>query len=813
MTKKIKIAIGILGTLLLIGIAAFFILRHLVTKSFPVVDGKLHVEGLEEPVTIYRDEYGVPHIIAQNEHDLFFAQGYVHAQDRLWQIDIMRRAGEGRLSEVFGSSTLSYDKLFKTIGIQRIAEKLESQLHPESQQILQAYSDGINAFIHSHRGNYPIEFDMLNYVPEDWQPVHTLIVSRMMAWELNLSWYVDLTLGELVDKFGEEKAAEIFPTYPEHAPVIVPKELLKASPHFGGLNKKIAFGGTEFLRTDKSFRKFFGMLGMHIGSNAWAVSGKKSASGFAMLANDPHLGLSEPSKWYEMHLKGGSLDVAGVSLLGAPGIIIGHNHFIAWGMTNVMADDADFFIEKEDSLDHSRYEYKGLLKSFETYDDTIFVKDSDAVPITLRESVHGPIINDVNPTAKGFSQSPLALRWTGEDMSDELYSIYCINKAQSWKEFKDGVKEFTVPGQNFVYADVKGNIGYCMGVHLPIRASQNPTLPMPGWTGTYDWTGFVPFEKLPEMFNPPEEFIATANNKTTDASFPYHISNLWEPPSRIERIREFLSTRNKLTVDDFKQMQLDYYSNFAKQLTPYIIHAFDSVKIFDPNIQTALKYFRNWNFLETKNDVTTTLLNVWFTHLMENIFENKMGEGLYKNYIFLANIPLRVVPALFETPSSLWFDDPSTPNIETRDEIIRKSLAEAISDLQQRLGYEMKTWQWGRLHTLTFEHPFGSHPPLGAIFNIGPFEVGGSGTTLNNGEYHLADPYQMHLGPSMRQIVDFSDINGALSVIPTGQSGQPLSGHYSDQTPLWLNGEYHTLPLDEAAIKSAAKHQLRLIPK
>jgi penicillin amidase len=802
MSKKVKIAIGIFGSLIIIAVAAFFILQHLVTKSFPVVDGELRVDGLEQPVTIYRDEYGVPHIIAQNEHDLFFAQGYVHAQDRLWQMDITRRAGEGRLSEILGSATLEYDKLFKTVGIQRIAEKLEAQLHPESRLILHAYSDGINAFIHSHRGNYPVEFDMLNYVPEDWEPVHTLIVSRMMAWELNLSWYVDLTLGELVQKFGEERAKEIFPTYPENAPVIVPKDLL---------DRKIAFNGSDFLRADKSFRKFFGMLGMHIGSNAWAVSGKKSANGFAMLANDPHLGLSEPSKWYEMHLQGGALDVAGVSLPGAPGIIIGHNHSIAWGMTNVMADDADFFIEQEDSLDHNRYQHKGKLKNFEIYSDTIFVKDSAFVPITIRESVHGPIINDVNPTATA-SQNPVALRWTGEDMSDELFSIYCIDKAHSWNEFKEGAKEFTVPGQNFVYADDKGNIGYCMGVRLPIRASQNPTLPMPGWTGYYDWTGFVPFEKLPEVYNPPEEFIATANNKTTDASFPYHISNLWEPPSRIERIREFLSTRNKLTVNDFKQMQLDYYSHFAKQMIPFIIHAFDSVRVTDTDLQMALKYFRNWNFQETKSDVTTTLFNVFFTHVMENIFENKMGGELYRSYIFLANIPLRVVPALFETPSSLWFDDPSTPNIETRDDVIRKSLADAMNDLQPKLGDEMKTWQWGRLHTLTFEHPFGSRPPLGTIFNIGPFEVGGSGTTLNNGEYHLADPYRMHLGPSMRQITDFSDINGALSVIPTGQSGQPLSAHYSDQTPLWLNGEYHTMPLDDAAIQSIAKHRLRLIP-
>ncbi len=801
MKTRLKIILGILGSLVVIVLVTLLILRYLVTKSFPAVDGNVRIAGLEHPVTIQRDEFGVPHIFAENEHDLFFAQGYVHAQDRLWQMDVSRRAGQGRLSEVFGSSTLKFDRLFRTIGMARIAQKLEENLHPESRRVLQAYSDGVNAFIAAHRGKYPVEFDMLNYTPEEWKPIHSLLVARLMAWELNISWYTDLVLGDLYKTLGEEKAKEIFPTYPENAPVIVPKELRSAN---------ISDNMLQLIDVDQAFRKFYGTTGTHIGSNAWAVGPQKSVSGKAMLANDPHLGFSVPSKWYEIHLCGGEYNVAGVSLPGTPTIVIGHNKEVAWGLTNVMADDADFYLEMTNSA--REYFFKDVWKPMTVFQDTIVVKDSSAVIMTIKETHHGPIINEVNPVGSMTKDVLISMRWTGQDVSDELYSLLLINRSKNWKEFKAGVKEFTVPGQNFVYADSGGNIGYLAGVRLPIRSAQNATLPMPGWTGEYDWNGFVPFERLPWLYNPPKHFIATANNKTTDNSFPYHISNLWEPPSRIQRLDELLLKQEKFSSDDFKRMQADYFSYFAKETTPYIIHAYDSARIPNEDVRTALSYFQNWHFQFSKDDVPTTIFHVFFTHLLKNIFFDKMGEELFRKYIFIANIPYRTVPVLLKNPSSSWFDDASTPQVETRDVVIRKSLEEAIQELKASLGGEMKTWQWGIIHTITFRHPFGSQPPLGSVFNVGPFPIGGSGTTLNNGEYYLADPYQETLGPSTRQIVDFSDIDAACSIIPTGESGQPMHDHYSDQTPLWLGGEYHTLPIDSVRASALAKHTLRLLP-
>lgn len=799
---KSKIIVGVIFSLVLIAIVIFVALRYLVKKSFPEYDGTVTAAQLHHTVTIYRDEYGVPHIFAQDEYDLFFSQGYVHAQDRLWQMDIARRAGEGRLSEVLGTATLKFDKMLRTIGFKQIAQRLENHISPKSKMVLQAYADGVNEFIRTHKGKYPIEFDMLNYEPEEWKPLHSLMISRLMAWELNISWHVDVVLGELMSKLGEEKAKQVFPAYPENAPVIVEQIL----------DKKNIDALKNFAELHSQFKKFFGTTGTHIGSNAWVVSPKKSFSGKAMLANDPHLGLSMPAKWYEIHLRGGEFDVAGVSLPGAPLIIIGHNRNVAWGLTNVMADDADFYLEQTDSLGAEKYLFKGEWNDIETTLDTIWVKDSAEVPIIIRKTLHGPAINEIYPLKDFSSSNFITMKWTGFEMSDEILGIYLINSAKDWQSFLSGVRQFTVPGQNFVYADAHGNIGFHPGVRLPKRNGNNPTLPFVGWTGEHEWAGFIPFEELPSSYNPPEGFIATANNKTSH-TVKYHISNLWEPPSRIQRIREALQSKERLDVTDFKRMQNDYYSHFAKDITPYILAAFEGHTVSDSRLVTALNYFRNWNFMMTKEDVPTTIFEVFFNKLAANLLKDEMGDELFQRYMFLANLSYRVVPALLKDTTTTWFDNVATPFVETRDDIIRNSMNDALQELTQRFGSNIKEWHWGKLHTLTLKHPFGDVQVLSSIVNIGPVEVGGSGTTLNNGEYHLNEPYAMVLGPSTRQIVDFSDINKAFSVIPSGQSGQPLHPHYADQFALWKNGEYHEMALDENQIALTSKNILYLTPE
>lgn len=798
--NKTKIFVGAVFSLCALAVVLFFAFRYLLTKSFPEYDGTIDAPGLTDNVAVYRTEYGVPHIIANNMHDLFFAQGYVHAQDRLWQMDIARRAGEGRLSEVLGTSTIAFDRMLKTIGFKDIAKQLEKQLHPTSLEILTAYSAGVNEYIRTHKGKYPIEFDMLNYEPEEWTPVHSIMIARLMAWELNISWHVDVVLGELVATLGIERARQVFPTYPENAPVIVDY----------ALHRDVLSPLRSFTASQTAFKQFFGTGGTHIGSNAWAVSPSRSASGMAMLANDPHLGLGIPAKWYEIHLKGGEINVAGYSLPGAPLVILGRTPDIAWGFTNMMADDADFYLEKTDTLQSGTYLFKGEWKNFDVSYDTIRVKDSLEVPMTIRRTLHGPVINDCYPISRYNSSDVISMKWTGYEMSDEIYAIYRITVSKDWNGFLSGVKHFTVPGQNFVYADHAGNIGYHAGVRLPKRPADNPTLPFPGWTGEYEWTGFIPFEELPSSYNPVEGYIATANNKTADR-IPYHISNLWEPPSRIQRITEVLQSKSPVDVHDFKKLQNDHYSHFAKELTPYILSAFRNA-VRSERVETALNYFRNWNFMLEKDDVPTAIFEVFFQHLIKNTYRDEMGDELFDRYIFLANMPYRVTLSLLGDTTTTWFDNAMTQAVESRDDIIVKSLNDALDDLSLLLGGEMKEWRWGRLHTLTLQHPFGEMEILRPVFNIGPTAMGGSGTTVNNGEYRFGKPYAMWLGPSMRHIADFADAGRSLSVIPSGQSGQPLHPHYSDQFPLWKNGEYHSMTMDLDEIAHKSKNILYLTP-
>jgi penicillin amidase len=804
--QRKKVIIGVSGVLIVTILAVGIYLHHLITKSFPQTTGTISVRSIKADVKVYRDENGVPHIFAENEQDLMFAAGYVTAQDRLWQMDVTRRYGQGRLAEVFGKDVYAIDVMTRTIGFNRIARQIEGGLHPESRQTLQAYADGVNYYIETHRKELPIEFDMLGYEPEPWKVEHSLIITRLMGWELNISWWVDITMGELVEKLGEQKVSELYPVYPDNAPLIVPHTIS---------SERLSHIGNDFLEVAKFARRFFGTEGTQIGSNSWAVTGSKSLSGKPILANDPHLIFQQPAKWYEMHLVGGRYDVAGVALPGTPGVVIGHNQSIAWGLTHSMADECDLYIEEIDSLDNTKYLYNGEKRDFKVITENVFVKDSGNIPVTVRLTHRGPIISNIHPLkyiGKEISEirpdtslgnTAMSIRWTGFEFSDENYAFYLINRAKNWEEFKQGMREFAVPGQNFIYADTAGNIGYWYAVKLPKRKGKNPCLPFPGWTDEYEWQGFVPFDELPHTYNPPEEFIATANNKPVGDSYPYYLSNLWEPPARITRIREMMEERERLSVEDFKQMQMDYLSTDARENVPFILHAHPDSSVYGNDTRTALVYLRNWDFVFKKEDIATTIYNAFMLNLMRNTFADEMGEELFQKYIFLSSMVNRAVTDLLKRDHSTWFDNVKTEQAETRDDIIRESLKDAMGQLKQQLGNETKNWRWGNLHTVTFQHPFGRGGVLDKVFNVGPFPVGGATTTVNNAEFSYIRPYRNTLGPSMRQIVDLADIDTSLIVITTGQSGQPFFKHYDDQVQLWLNGGYIKMVTNRRAIEGS----------
>lgn len=810
-----KILIGLSISLLITFIIAGGIFHSMLMSSLPVYDGEIKSSKIISDIEIYRDSFAVAYIIADNYKDAAFALGYVHAQERLFTMDIIRRAGEGRLSEVLGEEALPFDNMFRTVGIKRNIVKNLSKYNPTVMELLQAYSNGVNAYIDEHAGNYQIEFDVLGYRPEKWQPLHSLIVIKMMAWELNISWWTDLSFSELVQKLGKEKVLEFLPDYPENAPTIIADNFK----HLPAIN-------SSFAETDRAFRKFIGWTGTHLGSNNWVVNANKSLLGKPIIANDPHLAFSAPGKWYAATIKSKDGWVAsGVTLPGVPGVVIGKGENISWVLTNVMNDDSDFYVEKLDST-KSDYFVDGVWNNLNIIKDTIKVKNGKEQIIEIKETHRGPIISDIHPFNFVYNKQeskspPVSMKWSGNEFSDEMLGFFKINKAKNWNEFRDGVKYFGIPGQNFVYGDASGNIGYIMGARIPLRKGNNPTFVFDGTSTANDWQGFVPAEEIPAVLNPSENFIASANNKTLK-NFKYHISNLWEPSSRIDRIRELLNSKEKHSVDDFKKYQLDITSPYARLIVPHIVKAFEGIKIKDKNLKTSLELLSNWNFELNKQSQTPAIYALTLKYLLRNIYYDEMGDDSYNRFVFLANVPYRSLLQILEKPESILYDDVRTVKRETKDEIVRKSLSDALSYLEEKVGKDLTEWQWGRLHKVTFKHSFsGNFSLLDKFINIGPYEIGGDGTTVNNTEYPFAESIEKYamfrhdefdnvLGPSMRYIYDFSKPDEYYLILTTGQSGNVMSNNYNDQTPYWLDGKYMLIRTDEASIRKN-KHLLKII--
>lgn len=808
MPRPSVVVLGITGTLLAGLIVAFFFFRHLLVKSYPVTSGTVAVSGLGAPTDVYRDGYGIPHLRAATTADLMYATGYVQAQDRLWQMDLLRRAGEGRLSELFGERTLPIDMMFRMLNLSSVADSMEAHLHADSRDALRSYANGVNAFIESHRGAYPPEFDMLDYAPRRWEIRHSLIVTRLIAWELALAWWTDLTYGAISERVSLAKLNELFPDWPDSIRVTVPTGQ-KASPT-GSLNSFSALFDAA-----RDYRGMFGLGNLGGGSNAWAVNASRSESGYPVLANDPHLGMPQPSRWYLMHLSAPGLNVSGVTIPGLPVVVIGHNDAIAWGLTNAMLDDVDFYIEKSDSSNAENYIYRGSSLPMTARTEVIYLGADDSVEVVFRSTMHGPVVNDVHPVLRGRDRGgsqPVTMKWTGFDVSDEVHGFLGINRATDPAGFEEGLSHLTVPGQAVAYGDTAGNIAYWTTGKVPLRGKQHPMLPLPGWTGDAEWTGYLDFRSLPRLFNPPDGVIACANQKISDDGYPWYLSTLWEPPSRIQRIRELLQGAAQFTADDFKRMQQDVVSPYARESTALLLRVCAAGPQTDSTSSAALDYLRNWDYRFATGDVATTIFNEYYVRLLENTYLDEMGDSLFRSFTEFGAIPNRVTSGLMAGDSSLWFDDVGTPGRESRNDIIRKSLVDALDALRGRMGGVMKEWRWGNIHTVTFRHPFGARIPLDRIFNVGPFPVAGGATTVNKTEYSTSNPYEVSVGPSMRQVVDLARPLEGYFVLTGGQSGQPLHEHYDDQAPLWLNGGYIRVTMDWSEIREAPWDRLTLEP-
>lgn len=753
---------------------------------------------VKDRVEVYRDAYGVPSVVAQNRPDAFTAVGYAMAQDRMFQMEMVRRATRGRLAEILGPDLVRVDKIFLALSAVKGLDELYDEQAPEIKKYYAAFSQGVNLFIQN--GPLPLEFKILGFEPEPWRPSDCMGVAVFMAWDLNLGWGIDLLAMVVADRLGSEMVEQFFPGYPASGPTIVPP------------GEFTARGVEEFLTAALASRKFMG-AGLSDGSNSWVLSGEKTTTGKPILCNDMHLGFGQPAIWWECGIITPDYKVKGLMVPGVPLALAGHTPKLAWGLTNVMADDADFFIEKLNPDNPDEYLVGEEWQPLRKVTREIKVKGGKTLTQVFRITRNGVIINDLKVPAP-LGNRVLAMRWSGQDVLGGASPTFLgIHQATDWESFNQAVSNFGCPGQNFVYADTEGNIGYRTGVHIPRRrGGYNPILPIEGWSGKYGWDGYLPFELQPNMLNPKEGFIATANNKTVGPEYPHYISAYYAGTERIGRIRELIKAKEKHSPADMKTIHMDVKSLTAVQIRPHILEALKDRQLSEREA-AALKLLKDWDLRLTVDSAAAGIFELtWislFTEIAGDEVEPKLLEAWLKNH-YIAN---QALLNWLESGTPL-FDDTRTKEKETKKVIIRRALNKALDRLAKEFGTDdMADWKWGKIHTLTFNHPFsGQSPILDRIVNLGPYPVGGGMFTVNPLQYRLKGDLAVISGASMRHVYDFSDLEKSRGSITTGQSGHFLSDHYADQVKLWLTGETHPLTLDPKRAAETAEYQLTLEP-
>jgi len=817
----------LLVVIIIVGLLAGGGLYVMVQHTLPQTSGNLAVSGLASSVEVIRDRWGVPHIYAQNLDDLFFAQGYVMAQDRLWQMEFNRRVAAGRISEFAGSGTLKDDILLRSLGLYRVAQATVQRLSPQTLRILDAYGRGVNAFVDTHRDRLPLEFTVLNTVGGaniQWQPwtaTDTIAIGNVMALGLSMNMRIELFRSQMWARLGEERAADLEPGYPREGPFIV---------KYSGKGEKgedehpVAGGdsavGDALADLAHSYDRvlYMALSGQlpdddevilplsAIGSNNWVVGGKRTTTGKPFLANDPHLGIQNPSIWYEAHLEAPGLRIAGVTFVGVPGIVLGHNDRIAWGATNSEVDVQDLYIERINPANPRQYEYRGAWEDGQLWHEEIKVK-GQAQPVVrdILVTRHGPIITE---GVKDRITETVALQWALYSGGTLFEAVARLWTARDWNDFQAAMKLWDVPSQNIVYADVDGNIGYQMPGLVPVRTKGDGAAPLPGWSGEYEWSGWIPYEDLPTVYNPFNGFVASANNRPVDYLYKYHLSNEWAPPYRAQRIEDLLTAKPALSIQDMRDIQADVYSAPDRELARYIV----GLSAADDMQRKAIALIKAWDGRTSMDSVAASLVETTLSYTMRNTFSDELGK-LANDYLD-NGVPvlLRILPQ----NDNIWFDDVTTPQRERRDDILRRSFTSALTDLRKRLGDDMSMWTWGRLHTATFKHQaFGDIPLLNRIFNLGPVPIagsGGNGFTVYAATYNLARPYAVGTISSMRAIYDLSNLDNSLMVNAVGQSGQPGAKHYGDMITAWRDVVHHPMPFSRPAVEQHRADVLSLSP-
>ncbi|WGG47972.1 penicillin acylase family protein [Rossellomorea sp. DA94] len=768
--KRLKITLWTAGSILFILLGLLIFANYYIDRSLPVTTGTLTLKGLSKEVTIIRDKDGVPHIQAQNEKDLYMAQGYVQAQDRLFQMDLSRRQASGRLSEVVGEKAVDRDKFFRTFGLRRAAEVSFTAYPDEAKQLLEWYAEGVNAYMEEAQdgGRLPIEFTLLGYKPEKWTPIDSLTIGKYMAFDLGGHWQGQAFRYWALDNLSKEKAYDLFPTYPKDAPTIL----------------------SDIGEPQIDFKQSFAAAVIppeFNGSNNWVVSGDKTKSGKPLLADDPHLSLGTPSIWYQMQLESPEVNVSGVIFAGIPGIILGHNEQIAWGVTNTGPDVQDLYIEKRSEEDPNLFLYDGKWEKATIVQEPIKVKDGGTIPYKVTITRHGPVISEF--AHQDEAKEVMSMRWTALDPSLELSAIININKAKNWDEFEEALEDFHVPTQNFVFASKDGTIAYKANGKIPIRKKGDGLLPVPGWDPDYDWQGFIPFDELPKVINPESGYVATANNKVVTDDYPYHISHHWAQPYRYMRISEYLEGKSDLTISDMKALQMDQLNLHAREFVPILIKDMESVSL-NGDQRKAIEMLKSWNYLDDKDLAAPLIFHQWMNEISTGLFEKDVPDDMMKLFEGRQSVVDELIRKAHKGEESEWFADQ-----EGYETFLAKSLGGALSELEEAYGSSMEEWEWGMYHRVYFEHPLSSASPILKRFlnEKDPVPVGGSRVTVEAASYN--DEGIVNHGASWRFAIDTSDMENGYHIVGPGQAGHYKSEWYQDQIDAWVNGDYHKTSL------------------
>ncbi len=789
-----KILWGFLILILVVIIGGLLYVRHLKQAPQPDYSKDMQLNGLYQPVKVIRDKWGMPHIYAKNLEDLYRTLGYIMAQDRLWHMDLIRRATQGRLSEIFGKDFVQTDLLLRSLRITDHSDYLYKHLPDSLINYLLAFSDGVNQYIQQAK-NLPIEFRILGYKPDLWTPQNTLNLIGFMAWDLTSGWRGDLVLWEVMQKVDSLRFKEALPNF-DTSQFIYDYHIPEASPTINIvkiINQLDNLGIRAFTA-----------------SNNWAVGPQKSVYGKPILANDMHLGFGIPGIWYQVHLiVPGKLNVTGVAIPGAPGVVSGHNQHIAWGMTNVMLDDVDFYIEKINK-DTTQYLVDGKWRPLEIRNEQIITKEGDTIVKKLYFTHRGPIVSGF----KGIKDKVISAAWVGNDtLSNEYMGVVLLNFAKNWDDFLEACRYFRSVAQNIVYADDKGNFGIHMGAAIPLRVKPG-YLPFPGDTSLYDWKGYVAFDQIPYVFNPSCGYVASANNKSAP-DYPYYITQYYYQDYRYSRITYLLRSKEKLSTEDFKKIHLDQKSKLVERTLPKILFEIAKIRTDDQTVKDAIKAMAEWDGVMRATQAAPLIFEEFYFQFVYEIISDELGEKVTRDYMSNKTFANTIFENVLNDHFSPWLDNINTTEKEDYTTDIQTAFIRAVDTLRTKLGDDVAKWQYQKLHTLTLEHPLGKVKLLNFLFNLnrGPYGIGGSSHTVSPYSYSLFKRYKVTHGASQRHIFVVGEWDKGWMIIPTGNSGLPGNEFYCNQTEDYLSGIYRPDAFSDSAVEAVKKYERQFLPK